>query len=87
MEKENAQLKKLVANQALDLSILKEVAEGAEWNETAKGAAPFARRAAPAGAGNMAGPERKREAVLHVQDELEVSGRQACTTIGQPRAA
>ena len=28
LEKENAQLKKLVANQALDLSILKEVAEG-----------------------------------------------------------
>ena len=30
LEKENAQLKKLVANQALDLSILKEVAEG-KW--------------------------------------------------------
>ena len=41
LEKENTQLKKLVANQALDLSILKEVAEGAEWNETAKGAAPL----------------------------------------------
>ena len=41
LEKENTQLKKLVANQALDLSILEEVAEGAEWNETAKGAAPL----------------------------------------------
>ena len=30
LEKENAQLKRLVANQALDLSILKEVAEG-KW--------------------------------------------------------
>ena len=30
LEKENAQRKKLVANQALDLSILKEVAEG-KW--------------------------------------------------------
>ena len=30
LEKENTQLKKLVANQALDLSILKEVAEG-KW--------------------------------------------------------
>ena len=30
LEKENVQLKKLVANQALDLSILKEVAEGNE---------------------------------------------------------
>ena len=30
LEKENGQLKKLVANQALDLSILKEVAEG-KW--------------------------------------------------------
>jgi transposase-like protein len=35
LEKENARLKKLVANQALDLSILKEVAEGAERSETA----------------------------------------------------
>ena len=35
LEKENTQLKKLVANQALDLSILKEVAEGAERSETA----------------------------------------------------
>ena len=41
LEKENTPLKKLVAKQALDLSILKEVAEGAEWNETAKGAAPL----------------------------------------------
>ncbi len=35
LEKENARLKKLVANQALDLSILEEVAEGAERSETA----------------------------------------------------
>jgi len=35
LEKENAQLKKLVANQALDLSILKEVAEGTERSEIA----------------------------------------------------
>ena len=41
LEKENTQLKRLVATQALDLLILKEVAEGAEWNETAKGAAPL----------------------------------------------
>ena len=41
LEKENTQRKKLVANQALDLSILKEVAEGAERSETAKGAAPL----------------------------------------------
>ena len=41
LEKENTQIKRLVANQALDLSILKEVAEKAEWNETAKGAAPL----------------------------------------------
>ncbi|MCE9611449.1 MAG: hypothetical protein K8R23_14730, partial [Chthoniobacter sp.] len=41
LEKENPQLKKLVANQTLDLSILTEVAKGAEWNETAKGAAPL----------------------------------------------
>jgi uncharacterized protein YjcR len=41
LEKENERLKRLVANQALDISILKEVAEGAEWNETAKGAAPL----------------------------------------------
>ena len=37
LEKENTQLKKLVANPALDLSILKEVAEGAERSGTAKG--------------------------------------------------
>lgn len=34
----------------------------------------------------MVGPERKREAVLHVQRELEVSERRACTTIRQPRS-
>jgi putative transposase len=34
----------------------------------------------------MAGPERKREAVLHVQHELAVSERRACTTIRQPRS-
>ena len=34
----------------------------------------------------MAGPERKRQAVLHVRQELEVSERRACTTIRQPRA-
>jgi transposase InsO family protein len=34
----------------------------------------------------MVGPERKRQAVLHVRQELEVSERRACTTIRQPRA-
>jgi transposase InsO family protein len=34
----------------------------------------------------MAGPERKREAVVHVQHELEVSERRACTTLKQPRS-
>ena len=41
LEKENTQLKRLVADLSLDKAILKEVAEGAEWNETAKGAAPL----------------------------------------------
>ena len=35
----------------------------------------------------MGGPERKRAAVLHVQHELEVSERRACsTTTRQPRS-
>ena len=34
----------------------------------------------------MVGPERKRQAVLHVRQELEVSERRACITIRQPRA-
>ena len=34
----------------------------------------------------MVGPERKREAVLHVRRELAVSERRACTTIRQPRS-
>jgi hypothetical protein len=34
----------------------------------------------------MVGPERKREAVLHVQQKLEVSERRACTTLEQPRS-
>src|SRR5688572_12809875 len=34
----------------------------------------------------MVGPERKREAVEHVQDELEVSERRACRTLKQPRS-
>ena len=34
----------------------------------------------------MVGPERKREAVLHVQDTLAVSERRACTTLQQPRS-
>ena len=36
LEKENGRLKKLVADLSLDKAILKEIAEGAEWNETAK---------------------------------------------------
>ena len=34
----------------------------------------------------MVGPERKRAAVLHVQHELEVSERRACSTTRQPRS-
>ncbi len=34
----------------------------------------------------MVGPERKREAVVHVRHELEVSERRACTTLKQPRS-
>jgi transposase InsO family protein len=34
----------------------------------------------------MVGPERKREAVLHVRRKLAVSERRACTTIRQPRS-
>ena len=34
----------------------------------------------------MVGPERKRQAVLHVCGVLEVSERRACTTIRQPRS-
>jgi putative transposase len=41
LEKENTQLKKLVAGLSLDKAMLKEPVEGAEWNETAKGAAPL----------------------------------------------
>ena len=41
LEKANGRLKKLVADLSLDKAILKEIAEGAEWNETAKGTAPL----------------------------------------------
>jgi putative transposase len=34
----------------------------------------------------MVGPERKREAVLHVRHELAVSERRACLTMRQPRS-
>ena len=34
----------------------------------------------------MVGPERKREAVLHVRRKLAVSERRVCTTMSQPRA-
>lgn len=34
LEKENQQLKKLVADLSLDKAMLKELVEGAEWNET-----------------------------------------------------
>lgn len=34
LEKENQQLKKLVAGLSLDKAMLKELVEGAEWNET-----------------------------------------------------
>jgi len=37
LEKENGRLKKLVADLSLDKAILKEIAEGAERSETAKG--------------------------------------------------
>jgi putative transposase len=36
LEKENGRLKRIVADMALDNAMLKELAEGAEWNETAK---------------------------------------------------
>ena len=34
----------------------------------------------------MVGPERKRQAVLHVCGVLEVNERRACTTVRQPRS-
>ena len=34
----------------------------------------------------MVGPARKREAVGHLQRELELSQRRACKVVGQPRA-
>lgn len=34
----------------------------------------------------MVGPARKREAVGHLQSELEMSQRRACKVVGQPRA-
>lgn len=34
----------------------------------------------------MVGPARKRTAVGHLQDELEMSQRRACKVVGQPRA-
>ena len=34
----------------------------------------------------MVGPARKREAVGHLQCELELSQRRACNVVGQPRA-
>jgi hypothetical protein len=34
----------------------------------------------------MVGPARKREAVGHLQRELEMSQRRACNVVGQPRA-
>ena len=34
----------------------------------------------------MVGPARKREAVGHLQCELEMSQRRACNVVGQPRA-
>jgi transposase InsO family protein len=34
----------------------------------------------------MVGPERRRQAVQHVRQEVAVSERRACTTLGQPRA-
>ena len=34
----------------------------------------------------MVGPARKREAVGHLQRELEMSERQACKVVGQPRS-
>ena len=43
MEMENLRRKKLVAEQALNNAMLKDVAEGAEWSESDKGAA-FARQ-------------------------------------------
>lgn len=34
----------------------------------------------------MVGPARKREAVGHLQRELEMSERRACKVVGQPRS-
>ena len=34
----------------------------------------------------MVGPARKREAVDHLQEALELSERRACKVVGQPRS-
>lgn len=34
----------------------------------------------------MVGPARKREAVVHLQRELELSERRACKVVGQGRS-
>ncbi|MDC8972967.1 MULTISPECIES: IS3 family transposase [Mycobacterium] len=63
LERENAKLKRLLADAELEKIALKEIGEG-----------------------KLLGPERRRAAVRHLQQELGVSERFACRVTGQPRA-
>ena len=73
-----------------DLNTVKELKALKEENTKLKavgGGSVFGQgRAQGVAGGKMVGPARKREAVGHLQCELELSQRRACTVVGQPRA-
>ena len=86
LEKENTQIKKLVADLSLDKAMLKGARGGSRLERDSQRRSAFARRAAPEGAGNMVGPARKREAIAHLEGVLEVSERRACKVMVQARS-
>ena len=62
LERENVRLKRIVADQALDIDMLKEIA----WK--------------------LLTSNRRRRAVIVLEERFGVSERRACTVIGQPRS-
>ena len=85
LEKENGRLKRIVRRWLWTTQCSRN-----SWREPSGARQPkggaLVRRAAPEGAGNVVSPERKRQAVLHLQERLSVSERRACCLTAQPRA-
>ena len=86
LEKENVQLEEAGRRPVAGQGHAQGTRGGSRAERDRQRRCAFARRAAPEGAGKVAGPARKRAAVAHLEGILEVSQRRACEIIVQPRS-